>query len=386
MTNPAVEFWRRFLAAFFTGDSFGRGSPDPGVIESILEAGEHSHLLEFIDVHRSRQGRDRHENWNDRLLRRSREARTRTTHRNRIFRELIEEIDASADSASPRYSWLKGAVALKEGIYPTGSRRLSDLDLLVRKDDLADLHKILVDLGYRAHRDPEWITGEHFSSSVASTFYTRRHRGMKVLIDLHWHLVDYPARRYCRYWDFSLEPIWERAVGRTMAPEHRLIYLLDHAFTHNFTYWKFLVDVRYLLREKSLDWSYVRSELKRTNLSFLGSLVTSFLERFFRGVTRPNVVEELLEALPANRPITRFETRLLDRSLNLKSDDSDYLLACLGLLPDCRSRVSFLRYILLPPVEAVPMVRSDSGWVDSLRLYVQRLRRVMGKGFKLVVD
>lgn len=378
--KESTLFWSRFLAAYLS-----ESSTDPVVDgindwSAVIERGNQSHVLEMIDVFKAKKGQHSGFHFPESLVKAARKARTRTVHRNSLFGELIEEFDRVSEGSEVRYAWLKGAVRLRQESRTRGERRLSDLDVLVHPDDIRGCHNLLVDLGYEAHRDPDWITSRTFSKSIASTFYTRDYRGTSVLIDLHWHLIDYPARRHCGQWDFSLGPIWERITGRTMAPEHRLIYLIDHAFTHNFTYWKVLTDLHELLTSHQLDWGFVRRELNRMNLGFVVALFNSFTAAFFRGLEKPSTLDRIQQQSSDCSTLYDHEKAYVNRTVDADCAESDYLKICLRRLPGLSRKLSFLRYIVFPPVEAVPMVRSDSGPLKTVELYVERFGRVLKRG------
>ncbi|MFB6346092.1 MAG: nucleotidyltransferase family protein [bacterium] len=376
-------FWNQFFNAYLGNDSIQLPSSqlvEPEGINPIIKAGKNTHVIELLDAYRVSS--EKSVDIPDRLLEESRKDRSRNTHRNARFRELMQQIDEASGAYDVDYAWLKGAVFLQNRSYPKGGRRLSDLDLLIQKQDLKAWDNLFNDLGYETHRDPEWILSPRFSSSVASTFYTKYYRGMEVLIDVHWHLVDYPARRYSGYWDFTMDPIWDRVSVKTLGLEHRLLYLIDHAFTHNFTYWKFIVDIDTVLREtnESIDWPYLRNEASRMNMTFLLSLLRKFLRALLGRSPLPGELERLVSG---TRGIGEDESWMDDyvtdcRDLN--ADQSDYLLVCLRMLPDFWSRVLFLRYVLFPPPAGVPMIRSESDWYDAAKLYLTRLKRVLKQG------
>jgi hypothetical protein len=367
--NPACDFWRNVVRSYIEGNELPELSTC--VDGSCLEAGEATHTLEFLDC-LNPGGGDR----SDRVLARSRERRAGNVIFNRFLLDELEEIDSKVRQQSVPYAWLKGGVFLRDEIYPKGVRRLSDLDLLLRKQDLTLWHEIFEDLGYRTHRDPQWIQSPGFSESVSSTFYTKQRAGKTILIDVHWHLVDYPARRSTGRWNYDMAPVFESLKDQSLAPEHRVLYLVDHAFSHEFRFWKFLTDLHHVLAAHPLDRNFLRNEASRMNYGDSLKLGLSFVEEFWNGQVPAHIRGPLEDFFPEeNESPGAFVKKALNRNL----PESSFLRQCYTWLNSYQQKGTFLWRILFPPVSAVPRISSDSGLAETIRLYGGRMGRVLGR-------
>lgn len=368
--NSAFEFWREVLRAYVEGTA--PPLVPSGNEEELVHVGERTHTLEFLDHLLEDPARGPGSvSWV------SRERRASNVFENRTFREELARIDEKARDRDLPYAWLKGGEFLRRSVYPKGLRRLSDLDLLLRKEDLEAWDEVFGSLGYRTHRDPEWILGDGFDESVSSTFYTKKTKRKDLLVDVHWHLVDYPARRACGRWDFDMEPVFEGIENHALRREHRILYLIDHAFTHEFQYGKFVTDLYHVLAGTDVDWEEVRGEARRTNLVDSLTLGVGFLREVFEE-DPPDVFRGLLEAVPVAEEVS--PASFVRGALEDELPEGAYLKQSLRWLDSLYGKCSFLGYVLVPPVSAVPMVSSESDLLEVVSLYGRRLGRVFGKG------
>ncbi len=170
---------------------------------------------------------------------------------------------------------LKG-IFLAENIYKNiAFRPIGDIDILVRKDDLSEVDKILKSSGFLAttnHRDALSIAPP---SPVNSLVYLKKTPG--AVVHLHWHLINTTWPLDSLVNKIDMERIWSCAratrIGGiealTLAPEHLLIYLSQHSLTHSFDRLILLADILETLRhyKERLDYELVVGEAERFNLS-----------------------------------------------------------------------------------------------------------------------
>ena len=137
----------------------------------------------------------------------------------RLAQEL-REVSRTFESAGCPFILLKGlhlAIAYHGG---ADRRGMSDLDLLVRKDDLARAVSLLVGRGY------ERSVGGLLSWRIASTFtHACELQRNGIPLDLHWALVTHPSYR------LDYDEIWARR--RRFDADGAEVHVLDdeHALT-----------------------------------------------------------------------------------------------------------------------------------------------------------
>ncbi|MEK6718466.1 MAG: nucleotidyltransferase family protein, partial [candidate division NC10 bacterium] len=170
---------------------------------------------------------------------------------------------------------LKGP-ALAETLYrDPGVRPFTDLDLLIRGDDLPGALQLLSALGYRHLRTGPPLEFE-LAWRHAASFVNAEPRGDHLPVDLHWQLLDYPAGAPAAAIDHR--EIWGQAIevdgwGQRrleLCPEDLLIYLALHWAVHHACsglIWQ--LDLALLLRRHggSLDWEGVGERARRWRVS-----------------------------------------------------------------------------------------------------------------------
>lgn len=196
------------------------------------------------------------------------------------------------------------------------------------------------------------------------------------MLDLHWHLVDFPARRLCGRWDFQMEPIWQAAGQTAMSPEHRLLYLSDHAFTHGYRPWKSLLDIRMLLQQDDLDETYLSEEAERTGFGMALQLTVSLMERM--GWEKEIVPDYTDSVFP--RRLERF----LDQASRAETSPEDYLVHCFFALETTYQRLEFLRGLILPPMACLSGLPEPPGLAGRLQAYTGRLQDQLQAGAQIL--
>ncbi len=177
---------------------------------------------------------------------------------------------------------LKG-IMLAEVVYKDiGARPMGDIDILIKKDDLAKADQVLLSLGYTKPRYYQSYLENQNPNSINSLMYNIDN-SMRPAIHLHWHLIN--STWPLDYWvkKIDMQRIWDQAelirIGDlevfTLAGYHLLIYLSLHAFTHGFDRLILVSDIAEVLqRDKdTIDWDIVKTESER----FCASLIIYYV-------------------------------------------------------------------------------------------------------------
>jgi hypothetical protein len=157
---------------------------------------------------------------------------------------------------------LKG-VALAASLYGDASLRASsDLDVLVRPDDVSRAIDLLRADGYDAgepytldQSDLDWLLRSNIEYG-----FVRRGRELATLLELHWDI----AWRWQRQ-GRAAEDIWQRAERRdvlgiqawALSPEWEVLYLMIHAARHHWHGLKWMVDIHELCIRGRVPWDAV---------------------------------------------------------------------------------------------------------------------------------
>jgi hypothetical protein len=300
-----------------------------------------------------------------------------TWRRNLVLADLIDEIDSNRPAP---VIWLKGSQFLQEQTYPSGVRRLSDIDVLVKKEDLPEWSLFFENLGFKPHRSVDWITSADYDRTVSSTWFTGSVQGQTTTIDVHWNLIDFPARRLVDLWNMSMEPVWNHSSDRKLAPEQRLLYIADHAFTHSFRRWKWFIDMKAVVDGNEFDEDFFRREVERFGMSKILRVTVET----FKSITDLNLLPaKLRDCFQDSGSLSSTERRFVRRSSRAKSEVGDYLKVCYEQLHRPSDKIRFLRKIIWPGPEAIPDLAEKPSMLEMLRIYATRTLKVLKEGTEI---
>ena len=177
----------------------------------------------------------------------------------------LERVLQALNDAGVRVMLLKGAHLAEEVYQDLALRQMSDLDLLVPKDDLLRTADALVALGYRTQR-AYWVEFETSVSHQLPNFHSPAH----CPIEIHWTLL-LPELSY----PIDLNGIWDRsrslkigaAEGFGLSVEDLLLHLSIHAAVqHKITAGlRFVYDISLVLAhfKDQVDWSILADRARR---------------------------------------------------------------------------------------------------------------------------
>lgn len=152
-----------------------------------------------------------------------------------------------------------GGAALAEKVYPDISLRpISDLDLLVKKDSLGLIDKIL----RRADYDLEIGRNDEIHYKNISPDFT-------IHIDLHSQLPYLDERGYDNIWARTVKTVLAGTDAHVLSPEDALIYAAtDATVYHARPSHAALNDIALITRnsDRNIDWTEVINQIKRFRL------------------------------------------------------------------------------------------------------------------------
>lgn len=163
-----------------------------------------------------------------------------------------------------RHMPLKGVYLAANGYPDKGLRPIGDLDVLVKKDDaLATIH-LLESQGYQPNQqhtryqqqDERGMLTDLHEISLFKPFFGNS----QFDIDLHWGVI-------CLNKDYKLFNLDEIEAQPDLATEWQVILLTTHHGVTNI--WQliyFVNDLYFLLKDKSINWSWLLTELRQYGL------------------------------------------------------------------------------------------------------------------------
>jgi Uncharacterised nucleotidyltransferase len=161
----------------------------------------------------------------------------------------------------------KGPV-LAEALYGNVAlRQFSDLDLLIRGEDLPRIKVALAELGYAPGlRLAQAAERDYLKSGYEYTFDGARGRN---LLEIKWQILP---RFYAIGFDVS--DFFRRAVAvriegqklHTLCDQDLMLVLCVHAAKHAWRQISWLSDIAHLARSRALDWIELRAEAERRGI------------------------------------------------------------------------------------------------------------------------
>ncbi|CAK8721227.1 hypothetical protein LDFHOB_10700 [Candidatus Electronema aureum] len=212
----------------------------------------------------------------------------------RLYHEAGKAFQALRQKGIP-VILLKG-VYLAEAVYGNiALRPMSDVDILVRKADLLQAEKILLELGYSSAR-----ADDIESACAKSQHLAPLTKYGAAAVEIHWTVV-HPSCPFA----IDIEGLWERARPvviadvemLTLSPEdvllHLCIYTVFHRFYRNITVFS---DIRETVRcfQGEIDWEQVRFRSRQWGAGNAVYL-TLYLAKTLFGANVPDAVLDMLK-------------------------------------------------------------------------------------------
>lgn len=261
-----------------------------------------------------------------------------------LTRELLRVMDSLAAKGIEGLAY-KGPI-LAEMLYGNvAHRQFSDLDILLRAEDIPCAKAVVADLGYHTtlQLTPRQER-EYLCSGYEYTFDSSHGRN---LLELQWQILP---RFYAV--DFEMRGLFAREVHvtvaettiRTLSFEDLWLTLCVHAAKHLWVRLSWLCDLARLAAITSIHWAFVESEAERLGVARIHSITLHLLEKVF-AVTAP-----------AKQSMAKEESDIADRILLLLQGETEvdpeslsYFYLSLRLRERTSDRIRFLRRLLLTP-------------------------------------
>ena len=276
---------------------------------------------------------------------------------------------------------LKGA-ALAETVYGNlALRPMSDVDLLVKKEDLYHIDEQLKILGYFS--SDRAVNDIDFSSTYLTTLDYRSSFKNFPSFHIHWHFVNstIPNEYYTK--NIKMEDIWQDAEKTNianvetwvMAPHHLLIHLSEHALrvTHSLGKLSFFCDINEAINfyQERLDWDLLVKDSFKFGLNRMVYLTLFFTSKFLAAKIPGDV---LLKLRPER--ISLYEKIFIKLvSSNYRFSGMSYLVHLSGN-KGVSEKIGFVLKTLFPPRHVIARRMRISQERVGYLFYVRRMCEV----------
>jgi len=326
------------------------------VWDALLWQGERHGLTPLLHHHLSQAAAGRlPDGVAERLAQSGREIAQTSLFLTGEFLRLLEVFAAEGIPVIP----YKGPVLAVTAYGNLGLRRMSDVDLLVRRQDIGRGVELLERLGFRREGDLTPAQAR-FAVRYAYTFDFLHDKGLRV--EMHWAPVP---RNMSIAW--NAEGVWERArsavlLGRQMmvaSPEDTLLMLCLHGLKSAWCTVGMLTDVhQWVGAHPDLDWTTLleMAEGQRCERALLLGLQSS---RELLGTELPGAVLSRLEADPE---VSKLAGRVKKRLWREVATQAESVAGLTGLTLRCQrglwnQAVCLLRLAATPSLYDVVAVR-----------------------------
>src|ERR1043165_9012626 len=226
-------------------------------------------------------------------------------------------------------------------------RSLIDLDLIVRKRDVAKAYELLETRGYRSSTETQ--VGSVFEPSQHSIALARD--AGRMIVELHWRIS---ADLYAAALD--LEALWDRldtivirdTPVKSLPIEDYLLALCVHGSRHLWERLSWIADVAALIRQREIDWRRLSATAKSTGSERM-LLLGLHLARKLSGVALPNELTERIESHPViTRLAEAIEAQLFSESETSRFSMRRVFQYQMLLRASWRARARYLLFALSP--------------------------------------
>jgi len=164
---------------------------------------------------------------------------------------------------------LKGAALAKTVYGDIGLRPMSDIDLLVKKEDLAYAKKIMPDLEYvfaPDKRNEEWREKNHYHLPP----YIQPDKN--IVVEIHWHITGNSFRiNIDEWWEMAKVIKIDNCQALIPSPEDMLIHICLHLYNHSYNEFTLrgLCDILETLRyyRKEINWQLFQDKIGKYKIN-----------------------------------------------------------------------------------------------------------------------
>ncbi len=239
---------------------------------------------------------------------------------------------------------------LAESLYGNVAlRQFSDLDLLVRSDDLPAIKQALAELGYEPGlRLAQAAERDYLKSGYEYTFDGARGRN---LLEIKWQVLP---RFYCI--GFDVNEFFERAAVvtiegqrlRTLCEHDLMLVLCAHAAKHAWKQISWLCDIVQLARSQGLDWAALQARAERLGIMRIVT-VTFLLAHKLLGAALPVQFGRVIEGDAEAEVLAERVVRLIVAEEEFDPESMAYFRLMMELRERRRDRALFWWRLLITP-------------------------------------
>ena len=294
-----------------------------------------------------------------------------------ILRQLKDLLEAFSKNGIEAIVF-KGLVLAHFVYQDLGVRPMTDIDILVKKEDVAGVDRLLKDLGYSVPFDIKVFSSVDANLYHNSVLYESHSSSFgPAFVHVYWHLLNlFPYNRAILD-KFSMDDIWKGSqvldmdglALKTLSVEHHLIYLSMHAFKHGFSPAILLLDMACYINVfgKKIDWEILIRDAYVFGLS-------KYVYYSFYALSRATVInmpDQVFDALKPKK-ISFFERNFV-RQLEERRWHGVMAWVYFGMNETLIERVAYLIRAIFPSRIEMALSRQKDPSKVSVYDYIDRV-------------
>jgi hypothetical protein len=186
-----------------------------------------------------------------------RERYMRTLYINMLIKSELEFIFMSFESKQVNMIPLKGVVFAEEVFGHLGARPATDIDILVKREDIPIAVKLVKELGFEIEEEPN---PTHFHLSYSKNV---PYLDFPLTIEIHWDILKESTS------NLDIRTFWKEATPflqykhiKQLSPYHTFYMICLHGWRHNMDSLKYFIDIIQLiyLYQDKLDYQRLFEE------------------------------------------------------------------------------------------------------------------------------
>ena len=265
-----------------------------------------------------------------------------------LAREMIRILDRLAAMGIEAIPY-KGIVLSEVYYGDMALRQSGDMDLFVRRHDVAPIQSAIRQLGYVLRVPvPDDAAEDYIASGYECTFDSPAGRN---LLELQWALEP---RFYAV--DFDMDGLFQRAVNVTVAgrrvktpsPEDLLLVLSVHAAKHVWGRLIWLCDIAQILKLGNLNWDWVQAHARNFGIERILHVTLLLVNRLL-ATAMPAPIEKSILADRAARAFADEIDLAAPRGVSYEEEQISYFRFMMRLRERKMDRLRFLARLTFTP-------------------------------------
>ncbi|EKF86353.1 nucleotidyltransferase family protein [Methanobacterium formicicum] len=162
----------------------------------------------------------------------------------------------------------KGPILAQQVYGNLSMRQFGDLDLLVRKEDVTPIKKILISQGYKPEFDLDPIQERNYLNSQRELKFINEIKG--VSLELHWKFSGIFLNLPRNAEKLLLDNLNSINIGGVsipiISPENMVLILSIHNASHYWSRLSWLADIATLIDNQKIEWAYVLETAQKLSI------------------------------------------------------------------------------------------------------------------------